>query len=108
MIESNRNRGQTSWFAATCKFLLERTPVMSALLQAILLGLLLSATNARAVVTTKEYWIDDDGVGTFDGSLANPFDGSTQAKFHTIIPQPPTNKTITIPLLPAPHPTPRL
>ena len=105
MIESNRNRGQTSWFAATCKFLLERTPVMSALLQAILLGQLLSATNARAVVTTKEYWIDDDGVGTFDGSLANPFDGSTQAKFDSIMSQLTTNQNITIHLLPGTYRT---
>src|SRR5258708_632674 len=105
MKNSKSNRDNNRWFAATCKSLIGRTLVISAALQAILLGLLLSATDARAVVTTKEYWIDDDGVGTFDGSLANPFDGSTQAKFDSIMSQLTTNKNITIHLLPGTYRT---
>src|SRR5207245_377633 len=84
---------------------IERTAVIAAAVRPVLLGLLLSATDARAVVTTKEYWIDDDGVGTFDGSLANPFDGSTQAKFDSIMSQLTTNKDITIHLLPGTYRT---
>src|SRR6266852_5973618 len=105
MKKSSSDRAKNPCFAATCKCRLERPAVISAALQAILLGLLLSATNARAVVTTKEYWIDDDGVGTFDGSLANPFDGSTQAKFDSIMSQLTTNKNITIHLLPGTYRT---